>query len=82
MPGETEQGEEPYPRNANQNNGVDKITAVHCLWAAEIHRGLMFSGKLRVQCVNRSNISIWVSHPQLWGVPGANRLSVCSNQGH
>lgn len=49
-------GRAALPKNANQNNGVDKITAVHCLWAAEIHRGLMFSGKLHVQCVSRSNI--------------------------
>lgn len=50
-------GRGALPRNAKQINGVDKITALHCPWAGEIHRGLMFSGKLHVQCINRSNIS-------------------------
>lgn len=50
-------GRGALPKNAKQINGVDKITELHCLWAGEIHRGLMFSGKLHVQCITRSNIS-------------------------
>lgn len=48
--GDTGEGEEHYPRMQNKLNGLDKITAVHCPRAGEIHRGLMFAGKLHVQC--------------------------------